>query len=183
MCIRDVWLGWGKAPPLILNEDSESHCPRMSLQQTFFEKGEGKTHRTLVKQVIQHRFLRTSNLKNTPSYNMMSKVMVHDIIFQGQHIIYRNIYFLSIWWTSGCNYIRLGGEGSGKDEVTFLMKIGLIQPRVITSFFSWANITSVKEPISINQDAERCWQLAFLLRKSTLCTKADRQYKVSSTWK
>lgn len=55
----------------------------MSLQQTFFEKGKGKTHRTLVKQVIQYRFLRIGNLKNTPSYNMMSKVMVHDIIFQG----------------------------------------------------------------------------------------------------
>lgn len=41
--------------------------------------------------------LRTDDLKNAYSHNVrMSKEMAYDIIFQGQHIIYCKIYFLSI---------------------------------------------------------------------------------------
>lgn len=56
-------------------------------------------------------------------------------------------------------------RGSGNDELTFLMKTGLTQPRVITFFFflNKHHFCAKSLQASINQNSEPCWQMAFIL--------------------
>lgn len=57
---------------------------------------------------------------------MVSKETAYDIIFRDSMSFILKIYFLSKRGTFGCNNKVLGGEGTGKDELTFLMHTGFI---------------------------------------------------------